>query len=57
MHNDIVELDHDDAEQSLINDNNKVKPHILRRNIEDYLEKKALEKRLKDVFDDDFILD
>jgi len=57
MHNDIVELDHDDTEQSLINDNNKVKPHILRRNIEDYLEQKALEKRLKDVFDDDFNLD
>lgn len=35
----------------------KVKPHIIRRNIEDYLEQKALEKRLKDVFDDDFLLD
>ena len=35
----------------------KIKPHIIRRNIEDYLEQKALEKRLQDVFDDDFLLD
>ncbi|HPE61056.1 MAG: hypothetical protein KDI15_07660 [Thiothrix sp.] len=35
----------------------KVKPHVIRRNIEDYLEKKALERRLKDVFDDDFLMD
>ena len=27
------------------------KAHIIRRNIEDYLEKKALERRLSDVFD------
>lgn len=31
----------------------RTKPHIIRRNIEDYLERKALERRLKDVFDDD----
>jgi hypothetical protein len=31
----------------------KVKPHVIRRNVEDYLERKALERRLKDVFDDD----
>lgn len=31
----------------------KVKPHVVRRNVEDYLERKALERRLKDVFDDD----
>lgn len=35
----------------------KVKPHVLRRNIEDYLERKALERKLRDVFDDDFPLD
>ena len=32
----------------------RTKPHIIRRNIEDYLERKALERRLKDVFDDRF---
>ncbi|MBU0655321.1 MAG: hypothetical protein KJ914_09345 [Gammaproteobacteria bacterium] len=35
-------------------DNKKAKPHIVRRNVEDYLEKKALERRLKDVFDENF---
>jgi len=35
----------------------KAKPHVIRRNIEDYLEQKALERRLKDIFDDDFLLD
>ena len=35
----------------------KVKPHVLRRNIEDYLERKALEKKLTDLYDDDFLLD
>ncbi|MDD5394218.1 MAG: hypothetical protein PHE17_14490 [Thiothrix sp.] len=35
-------------------DTKKVKPHIIRRNVEDYLERKALERRLKDVFDDNF---
>lgn len=38
-------------------DDKKSKPHVIRRNIEDYLEQKALEKRLQDVFDDDFLLD
>ncbi len=37
--------------------NKKTKPHVVRRNIEDYLEKQALQKRLKDVFDEDFLLD
>lgn len=36
---------------------NKPKPHVLRRNIEDYLERKALERKLLDVFDDDYPLD
>ena len=41
-----------------LNENNKkTKPHIIRRNIEDYLEKQALQRRLKDVFDEDFLLD
>lgn len=35
----------------------KLKPHVLRRNIEDYLERKALERKLLDVFDDDYPLD
>ncbi|MGB3919030.1 MAG: hypothetical protein WBL07_16475 [Thiothrix litoralis] len=34
-------------------DGKKIKPHVVRRNVEDYLERKALERRLKDVFDDD----
>ncbi len=38
-------------------ENKKSKPHVIRRNIEDYLEQKALAKRLQDVFDDDFLLD
>ncbi len=33
-------------------DGKKTKPHVIRRNVEDYLERKALERRLKDVFDD-----
>lgn len=33
-------------------DGKKTKPHVIRRNVEDYLEKKALERRLKDIFDD-----
>ena len=32
----------------------RTKPHIIRRNVEDYLERKALERRLKDVFEDRF---
>ena len=34
-----------------------VKAHVLRRNIEDYLEQKALERSLKEVFDDEYLLD
>ena len=37
--------------------NKKVKAHLVRRNIEDYLAQKELERSLKDVFDDDFLLD
>ena len=35
----------------------RLKPHIIRRNVEDYLERKALERRLRDVFDSDYLLD
>jgi len=35
----------------------KIKAHVVRRNVEDYLERKALERSLKEVFDDDYILD
>jgi hypothetical protein len=38
-------------------DKNKPKPHVLRRNIEDYLERKILERKLLDIFDDDYPLD
>ncbi|MEZ5451212.1 MAG: hypothetical protein R3E93_00120 [Thiothrix sp.] len=34
-------------------DGKKVKPHVVRRNLEDYLERKALARRLKDVFEED----
>ena len=35
----------------------KEKAHVVRRNIEDYLEQKELERSLKEVFDDEFLLD
>ena len=35
----------------------KIKAHVVRRNIEDYLERTALERSLKEVFDDDYLLD
>lgn len=35
-------------------DGKKTKPHVVRRSVENYLERKALERRLKDVFADDF---
>lgn len=35
----------------------KVKAHVIRRNVEDYLERKALERSLKEVFEDDYLLD
>jgi len=34
----------------------KIKAHVIRRNVEDYLERRALEQSLKDVFDD-YLLD
>lgn len=35
----------------------KIKAHVIRRNVEDYLERKALERTLKEVFDDEYLLD
>jgi hypothetical protein len=35
----------------------KPKPHVLRRNIEDYLERRALDKKLTELYDDDYLLD
>lgn len=35
----------------------KIKAHALRRKIEDYLAHKALERSLKEVFEDDYKLD
>ncbi|MEE9328185.1 MAG: hypothetical protein V3U71_12945 [Cocleimonas sp.] len=46
------ELDSDDSKSD-----KKIKAHVVRRNVEDYLERKALERSLKEVFDDDFLLD
>lgn len=36
---------------------NKEKAHKVRRNLEDFLERRALKKRLTDVFEDDYLLD
>lgn len=38
-------------------DSKKIKAHVIRRNVEDYLERKALERSLKEVFEDDYLLD
>ena len=45
----------DDVENS--ETDKKVKAHVIRRNVEDYLERKALERSLKEVFDDEYLLD
>ena len=45
----------DDADKT--DDAKKVKAHVIRRNVEDYLERKALERSLKEVFDDEYLLD
>lgn len=46
-----------DIEESMEDDGKKVKAHVIRRNVEDYLERKALERSLKEVFEDDYLLD
>jgi len=48
----IEDVDKDQSKQD-----KKIKAHVVRRNVEDYLERKALERSLKEVFDDDFLLD
>ncbi|MEH6455236.1 MAG: hypothetical protein V7749_02875 [Cocleimonas sp.] len=48
----IEDVDKDQSKQE-----KKIKAHVVRRNVEDYLERKALERSLKEVFDDDFLLD
>lgn len=35
----------------------KIKAHVVRRNVEDYLARKELEQSLKEVFEDDYLLD
>ena len=45
-----------DIEDSM-DEKKKVKAHVVRRNVEDYLERKALERSLKEVFEDDYLLD
>lgn len=47
----------DEIEKSTKDSEKKIKAHVVRRNVEDYLERKALERSLKEVFDDDFLLD
>ncbi len=53
--NEII-LNIDDIEKT---ENTKkiIKAHVIRRNVEDYLERKALERSLKEVFDDEYLLD
>ncbi len=46
-----------DVADSTEDSDKKVKAHVIRRNVEDYLERKALERSLKEVFDDDYLLD
>ena len=45
-----------DIEDSM-DEKKTVKAHVIRRNVEDYLERKALERSLKEVFEDDYLLD
>lgn len=40
-----------------MDESKKIKAHVIRRNVEDYLERKALERSLKEVFEDDYLLD
>ena len=51
----IPNIEEVDKEES--NSTKKVKAHVIRRNVEDYLERKALERSLKEVFDDEYLLD
>jgi len=48
-----LELNELEEENTKKKESKRLKAHIIRRNIEDYLEQKALERRLSDVFDFD----
>ena len=50
-------IDDADIDKLTAGENSKNKPHMVRHNIEDLLEKQALRKRLKDIYDDDFLID
>jgi len=43
--------------KDIAEDDKKVKAHVIRRNVEDYLARKELERSLKEVFEDDYLLD
>ena len=47
----------DDVDKGKDKQEKAIKAHVVRRNVEDYLERKALERSLKEVFDDDYLLD
>ena len=53
----IPNIEEVNKESKDVKDGKKEKAHVVRRNIEDYLEQKALERSLKEVFDDDYLLD
>ena len=48
------ELEDEELEEINKKKEKQMKPHIIRRNVEEYLEQKALDRRLRDVFDLDF---
>jgi len=52
----VTELDETELDGEINHDGEKsqkkIKAHVVRRNVEDYLERKALERSLKEVFDD-----
>ena len=54
---DLEESNHEIEETSEQKGSKQVKAHVIRRNVEDYLEQKALERRLSDVFETDYYLD
>ena len=53
---DITELEKVESEEAKKKKEKRIKPHIIRRNVEDYLEQRALERSLRDVFDSDYLL-
>ncbi len=53
---DIIELEKIESEEAKKKKEKRMKPHIIRRNVEDYLEQRALERSLRDVFDSDYLL-